>query len=65
MKSLGGNNGTQAIVWGKQESWHIVDNDPCYALWKNNVFIGNCDKTQRDLESKIAYVNKYHMNKEF
>jgi hypothetical protein len=64
MTKLGGNNKTQPIVWGNQESWHIVENGPCYALWKDSVFIGNCDRTQSDLESKIAYVNKYHMAKE-
>ena len=61
MGNLGGSNKSQPIAWGDVESWHIVENGPCYALWKGGVFISNCYRNDRDLKAKIAYVEKYHM----
>ena len=61
MNNLGGYNGTQAILWGDQDSWHLVANGPVIGFWKGPTFLGNQGES---LARAVAYVTKYHSNKE-
>ena len=61
MDNLGGFNNTQAILWGNQDSWHLVANGHVIGFWYDATFLGNQGES---LSKAITYVTKYHLSKE-
>lgn len=57
MENLGGHNGTQPILWGSSNSWHLVDNSPVIGFWIGTTFLGNQGES---LSKAVEYVTKYH-----